>query len=452
MEPPIHYAQTSDGVNIAYWAIGDGTPFVHMPWFRMSHVQLEWQIPEIRRWYEALASRMQLVRYDGRGIGLSQRGVTDFSLDALVSDVEAVVDRLNLPQFALFGLVHTGPVAIAYAARHPDRVSKLILWCTYARGADYARSAVIQATRGVIDQDWDLYTKTLAHVRLGWSEGEPARRFAAVMQESVSPEALQASISAFKDLDVTDLLPKVQCPVLLLHRRQLSWLPVDMAKDLASRLPDARLTLIEGESGAPYLGDADGVLNTIADFLGVGEAPLPRLAPGGTAVILYADIAESTALTERLGDRAFREKARELDGTLRRAIRRSGGTPIEGKLLGDGVLAVFPSARQAIESALACNRQGRDADLPLHLGIHAGDVIREDANVYGGAVNIASRIAGLAAPQEILVSETVRSLARTSAGVTFEDRGEQALKGVSDPVRVWAIQSSPHPHAGEGPG
>ena len=442
MEPPIQYARTTDGVNIAYWAIGDATPFVHMPWFRMSHIQLEWQIPEIKRWYDALASRMQLVRYDGRGIGLSQRSVSDYSLDALVRDVEAVVDRLELPRFALFGLVHTGPVAVAYAARHPERVSKLVLWCTYARSSDYSQSSEIQATRDVMDKNWEMYTNTLAHVRLGWSEGEPARRFAAVMQESVSPEALQASISAFKDLDVTELLPKVQCPVLLLHRRQLSWLPVDMAKDLASRLPDARLTLIEGESGAPYLGDADGVLNAITEFLGVGEAPLPRLAPGGTAVILYADIAESTALTERLGDRAFRKRARELDGTLRAAIRRGGGTPIEGKLLGDGVLAVFPSARQAIEVALTCEREGSHAGLPLHLGIHAGDVIREDSNVYGGAVNIASRIAELAAAGEILVSETVRSLARTSAGVLFEDRGEQALKGIGDPLRVWAVREA----------
>jgi class 3 adenylate cyclase len=442
MEPPIQYARTDDGVSIAYWAIGDGTPFVHMPWFRMSHVQLEWQIPEIKRWYEALAGRMRLVRYDGRGIGLSQRSVSDYSLDALVCDVEAVVDRLELPQFALFGLVHTGPVAIAYAARHPERVSKLVLWCTYARSSDYSQSSEIQATRDVMDKNWEMYTNTLAHVRLGWSEGEPARRFAAVMQQSVSPEALHASITAFKDLDVTELLPRVHCPVLLLHRRQLSWLPVDTAKDLASRLPDARLTLIEGESGAPYLGDADGVLNSITEFLGVGEAPLPRLAPGGTAVILYADIAESTALTESFGDRAFRDKARELDGILRAAIRRSGGTPIEGKLLGDGVLAVFPSARQAIEAALACEREGSQADLPLHLGIHAGDVIREDSNVYGGAVNIASRIAGLAAPGEILVSETVRSLARTSAGVQFENRGEQSLKGIGDPVRVWAVVES----------
>src|SRR5213592_4572544 len=165
-------------------------------------------------------------------------------------------------------------------------------------------------------------------------------------------------------------------------------------------------------------------------------APREEVSPlrSGTAVILFADIADSTALTERLGDAAFRAKARELDGTLRAVIREHAGTAIEGKLLGDGVLAVFTSARQAIEAALACGVAGSHAGLPLHLGLHAGDVIREDNNVYGGAVNIASRISGLSAPGEVLVSETVRSLARTSAGVQFGDRGKRALRGVGEAV------------------
>jgi len=429
-------------VNIAYWTLGNGTPFVHMPWFRMSHVQLEWQIPEIRRWYEALSDKTQLVRYDARGIGLSQRDVTDHSVDALVRDVEAVVDRLEIDRFALFGLVHTGPVAITYAARHPERVSKLILWCTYARSADYSQSSEIQATRDVIDKNWEMYTNTVAHVRLGWSEGEPARRFAATMRESMTPEALHASIDAFRNLDVTDLLPQVKCPTLVLHRRQISWLPVEVARDLASRLPDARLALQEGQSGAPYLGDADGTLSTIADFLGLDGTPAtrPRPSASGTAIILFADVADSTGITERLGDAQFRAKARDLDGLMRAAIRRSGGTAIEGKLLGDGVLALFSSARQAIEAGVACATQGAEAGLPLHVGMHAGDVIRDEGNAYGGAVNVASRISGLAAPGEVLVSETVRSLARTSAGVRFEDRGEQSLKGVGEVVRVWAVR------------
>src|SRR5439155_10359910 len=147
-----------------------------------------------------------------------------------------------------------------------------------------------------------------------------------------------------------------------------------------------------------------------------------------------------TALTQRLGDAAFRAKARDLAGAMRTIIRENGGTAIEGKLLGDGVLAGFTGARKSIEAALACGTAGSHAELPLHLGLHAGDVSHEENNIYGGAVNIASRISGLSAPGEVLVSETVRSLARTSAGVRFEDRGDQRLKGVSDAVRVWAVK------------
>jgi class 3 adenylate cyclase len=158
--------------------------------------------------------------------------------------------------------------------------------------------------------------------------------------------------------------------------------------------------------------------------------------------VLKAD-SPDPALTERIGDEAFRAQARHLDTAMRSAIRDCGGTPVEGKLVGDGVLAVFTSAREAIDAALRCATAGHAGGLPLHLGIHAGDVIREEDNVFGGAVNIASRISGLSAPGELLVSDIVRGLARTSAGVRFEDRGEHALKGVADAQRVFAVTRAP---------
>jgi class 3 adenylate cyclase len=207
-----------------------------------------------------------------------------------------------------------------------------------------------------------------------------------------------------------------------------------MSQMTAAGIPGARLVLIDDVAFASFPELVEEFVSSTEPT----EHPSSDRSSGMTA-ILFADIADSTALTERLGDTAFRAKARELDGTLRAVIREHAGTPIEGKLLGDGVLAVFTSARQAIEAALACAQAGAEASLPLHLGLHAGDVIREDNNVYGGAVNIASRISGLSAPGEVLVSDIVRGLARTSAGVQFEDRGGQTLKGVEEAVRVWAV-------------
>lgn len=174
-----------------------------------------------------------------------------------------------------------------------------------------------------------------------------------------------------------------------------------------------------------------------------------RAAPVGspeTAVILFADIVDSVPQTERLGDAAFRERARALDSLLRDLVRQHRGMAIDGKLVGDGVLATFSSARGAIDCALECGQLGATVGLELHLGIHAGDVIRDGNNIYGGAVSIASRIADATQPGEILVSETIRGLGRTSAGVSFVDRGEFPLKGVDEPQRLYTVRADQAAH------
>ena len=175
MEPRIQYATAADGMNIAFWTLGEGTPLVYMPIPPFSHIQLEWEIPECRAWYERLAQDRTLVRYDGRGTGLSDRDVADYSLDGQMLDLKAVVDALRLDRFALLVSSHSGPVAIAYAARHPERVTHLILWCSVARGLDYLKGPQVQARLDLLRKDWNLYTETTAHALFGWSAGEPAR-------------------------------------------------------------------------------------------------------------------------------------------------------------------------------------------------------------------------------------------------------------------------------------
>ena len=161
---------------------------------------------------------------------------------------------------------------------------------------------------------------------------------------------------------------------------------------------------------------------------------------GSTAIILFTDIVDSTALTERMGDMPFRSLARQLDSVLRGRIREHGGRPIDGKLLGDGVLAVFDSAQRAIDCALRCAADGGAIGLPLHIGVHAGDVIKESNNVFGGAVNVAARIAAASPAGQVFVSDTVRGLARTSADVHFEDAGTHELKGVREEVRLFRVR------------
>ncbi len=440
MEPRIQYAKTEDAVSIAFWTLGEGPPLVVISVPTFSHLEMDWQIPEIRNLYERLAEKRMLVRYDSRGTGLSQRDISDHSLDALTRDLEAVVDRLGLERFALMSWHHMGTLALTYSASHPDTVSHLILWCSWAKASEYYRSPAVQSLGSLRGQDWQMYTETMAQAFTGWS-GALARRMAEVFRESITQEQLLAFVREAGQWDAAPILPSITAPTLVLHRRQFRLVPVDLARALASHITSARLVLLEGESGVPFTGDTEAVTSAIDEFLGEGEeAELKTDLPQGTAIILFSDIVDSTSLTEQLGDATFREKARELDTSLRGIIRETGGTLVEGKVLGDGVLAVFTSARQAIECALRCNAASDSVDLRLHLGIHAGDVIREGNNVYGGAVNIAARIAAASAPGEVLVSDTVRSLARTSAGVAFDDRGEQSLKGVAEPQRLYVVR------------
>lgn len=270
--PRVRYVTTRDGVSIAFSTLGEGVPLVYLgggPW---THVEL-WDIPECRRWYERLAHGRMLVRYDVRGTGLSERDVADYSLDALVLDLEAVVNRLELRRFGLLGAADAGPVAIAYAARHPERVSRLILWCTWARGTD-AGTPRIRAWLSLLDQDWDLAAETCAHLSLGWAGGELGRQAAQHLRESVTPQAMRAALVALGTHDATALLPAVQVSTLVFHRRAIPWLPVGVARALASGIPDARLTVLEGESTAPYLEDAEAAASAIDAFLGEADADL----------------------------------------------------------------------------------------------------------------------------------------------------------------------------------
>ena len=270
MEPRIRYATSFDGVSIAFWTLGEGKPLVCLAGGPWCHVE-SWYVPECRRWYERLARERMLVCHDLRGTGWSEREVSDYSLDALVADVEAVVDRLGLDEFGVLASVNAGPVAVAYAARYPERVSRLVLWCSWARTSDLI-SPRMEAWFGLMDRDWELTTDTCVHIALGWSVGEAGRDAARHLRESVGPEAMRAALAAVGAFDVTELLPRLKAPTLVLHRRDIPWLPVGIARELASRIPDARLSVLEGEATAPYLGDSEAAAGAIDAFLAETKA------------------------------------------------------------------------------------------------------------------------------------------------------------------------------------
>ncbi len=433
----IRYCMTPDGIRIAYSVWGSGEPIVHVIGYPFSHLRASLQIDTLRKFWETIADRAMLIRIDVRGCGLSQRSTAEdwTAADWLGTDIAAVLDKLAVPQASLVGYGTGCGNCTQFAVDQPERVRRLVLWDALGVGALEGRAGAVLT---LANADWELFCRTAAGTLFGWELSTDVERMAAFLRASVAQEDfkrwLEGATWSTREYPWKDL----RMPVLVLRHENAFFSTAESGAQVVSTVPDASLVEVEG-TWITTSERAERVANIILNFFQIGSHAALMGTPSGTAIILFSDVADSTALTERLGDGAFRERARALDASLRSIITESGGTAIDGKLLGDGVLATFPSAVQAIDAAVRLGRAGDDAALPLHLGLHAGDVIREHDNVFGGAVNIAARISALTAPGEVLVSRTVADLARTSAGAMFEDRGEHALKGIADPQRVFAV-------------
>ena len=293
--PRISYARSADGVSLAFTAVGAGPALVFLPPVPFSSLRMQWQNPLFRGVFEQLARRLTVVHYDGRGTGHSQRDVSDLSLEAMVSDLEAVIDRAGLAEVSLVGQYNSCPHAIAYAARHPDRVRRMVLFGGSARGWDTLGARQTQALLSLIEQDWDLFADTAAHQWLGWAAHEAGRAKADEIRTAVTPQIARATIQAASAADVTELLPGVAAPVLVLHRRGVTQIPVEVSRSLAQGLPRGRLVLLEGAQPALFMDDTDMVVSMLAGFVcdGIvpaGAAEQPGAATAGAPSPQAADI------------------------------------------------------------------------------------------------------------------------------------------------------------------
>lgn len=330
--PRVRYATASDGVSIAYWKTGDGPALVQMPLIPFSHIEMEWQLPALRQWYERLSRQLTLIRYDGRGNGLSERGVADHSLDGHVRDLEAVVDRLGTAPVALLGILHSGPAAIAYAARAPERVSHLILWCSYAHGPAYWRSAQAEGLRVLRQTDYCLFLRTASHELFGWTEGEEVDAFADVMREATDPEEADLLIAATRSVDVRPALARITCPTLVVYRRQMKWLDIGPSRDMAARLADARLVIVDGSSPLAAVGDVEAPARLIGEFLGrdsTMQTDASNTASGSVRAVVFTDLVGHTEMMSRLGDEKGRAVLQVHERITRAALAKFGGQEVK---------------------------------------------------------------------------------------------------------------------------
>ncbi len=448
MEPQIRFCTSADGTRIAYAMMGEGPPLVAIPTWA-ANLALDFEHPDGRALFEGLSERRLVVLTDCRGTGSSDRDASDLSLEARVADIRALVDHLKLERFDVWGNHDGAVVSALFAALHPKRVARLVLLAPYARGEDIVAPGPAQSLMELMRQNWSLARRAFAGIAFPDGPTDLQRWISSYMRQSVSPEAAAEHYGITASVDVRQYLPKVEAPTLVLHRRGDRMVPMAAGRFVASLIPDARFMAIEGTESGRYPGDMSYV-ETIAQFLDEGRVQEPGAEPqkaGAFRTVLFTDVEGSTALTQRLGDARAREVLREHERMVREALKAHGGAEV--KTMGDGFMASFSSATKALECAIAMQRafaeHNESAPEPINVrvGLNAGEPIAEEdpdgrSDLFGTAVNLAARIAGEAEGGEVLASDVVRQLV-AGKRFLFADRGETALRGFEEPVRLYEV-------------
>jgi len=288
--PNVQIAHTTDGVSVAWTSVGTGPVLIHLPGIPFGNLEGEWRIPVLQRAFATLARSVRLIQYDGRGSGRSQRDVADLSFEAMVRDLDAVIAEAGIERAVLLGFYISVPLAIAYAARHPERVSRLILFGGSVRGWSPMSGSGTQALLSLIERDWDTFVDSAAHAWLGWVDGESGRLAADWFRDSTTPAVAREVIQVASGIDVTTEAALIHCPVLVLHRREATVVPLATSEELTAALPDARLRILEGSSASLFFEGQDAVIREIVGF---------ALGDLGAKPNAGADTARPSGLTRR---------------------------------------------------------------------------------------------------------------------------------------------------------
>ena len=284
----IRYAEAA-GRSLAWAAVGSGPPLVIGGWWS-SHLELDWRNAKFRRFVAHLAEHRTVIRYDRPGAGVSDRGsLPPRTLEEELATLEALIEAAAPApaRVSLFGASSGGGVASLFAARHPERVERLVLYATYARGVDLSPPEARRTMLGIIEQHWGLGSRVLADIFLPDATAEERDEFVEFQRRSATPAVALESLRAVYAFDATGHLGDVLAPTLVLHRRDDRAIPFALGKDVAARIRGARFTALEGDDHFPWRGDADAVVRETLRFLGAAvehaaSGPLGTASPAGS--------------------------------------------------------------------------------------------------------------------------------------------------------------------------
>lgn len=456
MKPTIQFVKRKDGVKIAYSKFGKGKPLIYpAPW--VTDLSFFLEDPIISQFFEWLGLETTVILYDKHGCGQSDRDRKEFDLEAELLDLETVVDQLSLDEVILFGISMAGAVSIAYTARHPDKVSHLIIYGSFAKGETLAKGEVKSALISLVKASWGMGSKALADLFIPGANTQQLLEFAKFQRDSSTPEVAAKLLALTYSIDVTELLSGINTPTLVLHREGDKVMTIEHGRQLAAKIPNARFKVLKGSIHLPWHGESNEVIEEILKFLGKEPSgPSHEIATktdrGGDegvflegpevveqATILFSDIVSSTDLVTQLGDADARDIFLQHDKIIRDQLKKHGGKELQN--LGDGFMLSFESPSPAIKCACRIQKELSRAlpSVKVRMGINSGEVvIREGKHPFGQAVVLASRIASRAEGEEILVSDVTKHLA-SGTKFSFTEKGRFKPKGFTERIKLHKV-------------
>ena len=441
--PETRYAETPDGVYIAYQVAGEGPVEVAWQPDYVNNVDVVWETPVFGTLFRGIASFARLILHDRRGTGLSSRNIPPPNLETRVDDLLVVLDALGSERPVLAGLIEGGASAALLAASNPERVQSMVWWEPVGRNLwspDYPWG--VRPEYVEIDQRQLQHWGTMEGARL-WAEGEALygrvlteddiRAWAKLSRHTGTSDVARELARIWYETDIRSILPSVNVPALLLDQ-QLTPNDVEETEYVASLMPQAELRVLpKTESMAEA---ATFVVDEIRKFVGV-EPPMPDLDTV-LATVLFTDIVASTEKQSTLGGHAWKDLIQRHHAIVRERLERWHG--VEADTAGDGFYATFDGPARAIRCALDITQRVRELGIEVRAGVHTGECEIVDGKCTGISVSIGARVASTAGPSEVRVSQTVKDLVAGS-GLAFKDAGEHELKGVPDRWRLYSAAS-----------
>ena len=432
--PETHYARSGE-VAIAYQVHGNGPHDILFTGGTASNVETIWHLPEAVQLFERLGRFARVIRFDRRDVGLSDAVKVDLTLEANAADALAVMDATGASRPYLLGATDGARSLAAFAATQPERVAGLIaIWGTVRGTAVSSPETADEVARSLVDLSWP------GNLMESWMPqwwADPVRRDRATryIQTSCTPRQAERMLRLSLTTDISEVLPLVQAPTLVLHSRDTVVVSAEAVREFADLIPGAAYREISGDAfGIMYALDIDELADVIEEFV-TGTTPAP-LTNRVLATVLFTDLVGSTERAAQLGDHAWASLLERHHSMARVAIRDHGGEPI--KTLGDGMLATFTGPAQAVRCASRVIAETDSLGLDVRTGVHTGELELAHGDVAGLAVHLAARVMGLAEGGEVLVSRTVRDLVIGSE-LRFSERGEHELKGIPDRWAIYAL-------------